>query len=71
MTQVASMAAPSWFNLNPGHCLRSKYFYKHPTPCSYFIQGREQLLRKNDKAMSFFEDQRKVQARKYAALALA
>ncbi|CAE7944032.1 casB [Symbiodinium sp. KB8] len=59
--EVASKIAPSWFNLNPAYCLRSKYFYKHEKPCTFFIQGREHVLRKSDQAMSFFEDQRPAQ----------
>lgn len=68
--QVASLAAPSWFNLNPAYCLRSKYFYKHETPCYYLVQGREHVLRKNDKAMSFFEDQRRVVKETYGRFQL-
>ncbi|CAE7407419.1 MCA1, partial [Symbiodinium sp. CCMP2456] len=59
--EVAGKIAPSWFNLNPAYCLRSKYFYKHEKPCTFFIQGREHVLRKSDQAMSFFEDQRPAQ----------
>lgn len=68
--QVAGSIAPSWFNLNPAHCLRSKYFYKHPAPCTYFMQGKEHLLRKNEKSMSFYEDQRKVVKERYFPFAL-
>eukprot|EP00439_Symbiodinium_sp_Y106_P056324 s308_g7.t2 len=59
--EVAAKIAPSWFNLNPAYCLRSKYFYKHEKPCTFFIQGREHVLRKSDQAMSFFEDPRPAQ----------
>ena len=45
--QVAAQSSPSWFNMNPAHCLRSKYFHKHEPPCYYLIQGREHVLRKN------------------------
>ena len=68
--QVAASVAPSWFNLNPAHCLRSKYFYKHSSPCTYFIQGKEQVLRKNDQSMSFYEDQRRVVKEKYGTFAI-
>ena len=47
LSQVAAKIAPSWFNLNPAYCLRSKYFYKHEKPCTFFIQGREHVLRKS------------------------
>lgn len=63
--EVAAKIAPSWFNLNPAYCLRSKYFYKHEKPCTFFIQGREHVLRKSDQAMSFFEDPRPVAKEDY------
>jgi len=63
--EVAAAIAPSWFNLNPAYCLRSKYFYKHEKPCTYLIQGREQVLRKSAEAMAFFEDQRRVAKEEY------
>jgi len=53
---VAERLPSTWFSANPVHCLRSRFFYKHNPPCSYWIRGKEHLMQKNAKALSFFED---------------
>jgi len=45
--EIAEKEPCNWFNANPVFCLRSKYFYRHGTPCSLFQPGKEYLLKKN------------------------
>ncbi|CAJ1332725.1 unnamed protein product [Effrenium voratum] len=63
--EVASSVAPSFFNLNPAFCLRSKYFYKHETPCTLLIQGREHVLKKSEASLCHFDDPRPVEKEEY------
>lgn len=52
--EFSQMAPRSWFNMNPVHCLRSKFIYKHNPPCSYYVQGKENLLQRNPAANAYF-----------------
>lgn len=45
--EKAQEIACNWFNANPMYCLRSKYFYKHSTPCMNFSIGKEHILKVN------------------------
>lgn len=39
--EVAESTPCTWFSANPIYCLRSRDFYKHDPPCSYFVEGKE------------------------------
>lgn len=52
--EVASHVACSWFNASPVHCLRSKFIYNHDPPCTYFVRGKEHLMRTNESVGMYF-----------------
>merc|ERR1712146_729162 len=52
--ECQSRQACSWFTSNPIHCLRSKDFYGHEPPCSYFLRGREHFMVDNPKIGQYF-----------------
>jgi len=47
-----------WFALNPVHCLRSRFIYKHAPPCNYCTTGLEHLLKVHKEIGLFFEDEK-------------
>jgi hypothetical protein len=47
----------SWFSANPIHCLRSKYYYAHSPPCSFYKLGKEHLQEVNPKIHCHFDDE--------------
>jgi len=51
----AKRQACSWFTANPIHCLRSKDFYKHDPPCSFFLRGREHMMERNEDINQYFQ----------------
>jgi hypothetical protein len=44
---AATTIACSWFTSNPMHCLRSKHLYKHKPAATFFVKGKEHLIRPN------------------------
>jgi len=44
---VAQEIPANYFNVNPVHCLRSKYVHHHEPPCVPYVRGKEHLLRVN------------------------
>merc|ERR1712007_282185 len=53
--EAAAKTACSWFNANHVHCLRSKYVHSQEPPCVPYVNGREDLLRRNVEAGAFFD----------------
>merc|ERR1719183_2489130 len=53
--EVAKSTAGSWFDVNPVHCLRSKYIHKHKPHCRFLSVGKDHLLQANPKIGVFFE----------------
>jgi hypothetical protein len=45
-----------WFVINPIHCLRSEFIYKHDPPCGFLHPGKDYLLRVNEDIGCFFEE---------------
>mmetsp|Transcript_81054 Transcript_81054/g.206019 ORF Transcript_81054/g.206019 Transcript_81054/m.206019 type:complete len:949 (+) Transcript_81054:80-2926(+) len=58
-TTLSSRMPCSWFTANPVHCLRSKHKYKHSPPCSFFVLGKEQYMKTNEKIGCHFEESSK------------
>mmetsp|Transcript_163213 Transcript_163213/g.518641 ORF Transcript_163213/g.518641 Transcript_163213/m.518641 type:complete len:948 (-) Transcript_163213:99-2942(-) len=58
-TTLSSRMPCSWFTANPVHCLRSKHKYKHSPPCSFFVVGKEQYMKTNEKIGCHFEESSK------------
>jgi len=54
--QLAGDVPATWFSTNPVHCLRSGSFYQHSPPCSFYVRGKEHLMRPSPKANSHFCD---------------
>ncbi|CAK9076951.1 unnamed protein product [Durusdinium trenchii] len=52
--QVAKMNPGNWFNMNPIHCLRSRYVHQHDPPCIFYQIGKEHLLEPNAKLGLFY-----------------
>lgn len=52
--EVASTNPGNWFNMNPIHCLRSRYVHKHDPPCIFYQIGKEHLLEPNPKLGLFY-----------------
>mmetsp|Transcript_65649 Transcript_65649/g.140355 ORF Transcript_65649/g.140355 Transcript_65649/m.140355 type:complete len:400 (+) Transcript_65649:3-1202(+) len=53
--EVARRRACTWFSANPVHCLRSRHIYKQDPPCSYWIRGKECLMKANPSIGTYFE----------------
>lgn len=45
----------SWFSSNPIHCLRSKYIFQDDPPQSFYVIGKEHLMKRNPKIHAWFE----------------
>mmetsp|Transcript_112717 Transcript_112717/g.323900 ORF Transcript_112717/g.323900 Transcript_112717/m.323900 type:complete len:965 (+) Transcript_112717:1-2895(+) len=53
--------AATWFNTNPVHCLRSKYFYEDEVSVDFYRLGKENTIRENPQTQTFLsQDQRSV-----------
>mmetsp|Transcript_12003 Transcript_12003/g.21271 ORF Transcript_12003/g.21271 Transcript_12003/m.21271 type:complete len:1110 (+) Transcript_12003:84-3413(+) len=63
--KCAGGIAPSFFNTNAMHCLRSKYVYKHDPPCMFYMKGKQHLLEQNKEANCYFTDSRRFAKEKY------
>eukprot|EP00440_Ansanella_granifera_P059848 gb/GFBE01064865.1/.p1 GENE.gb/GFBE01064865.1/~~gb/GFBE01064865.1/.p1 ORF type:complete len:998 (+),score=224.20 gb/GFBE01064865.1/:1-2994(+) len=55
--EVASADPCSWFSVNPVHCLRSKFVYRHSPPCSYFIAGQDHTMKVNESIGCYFAEE--------------
>lgn len=64
-SKVASLLAASYFNTNPLHCIRSRFYYKHDPPCDYYTHGKEHLLRRNEQISQFYERRTTTQKENY------
>merc|ERR1740121_2630122 len=49
--------AANYFNSNPLHALRSRYFYMHNPPVDYCRHGKEHHMRINEALGQFFADE--------------
>lgn len=54
--QCAARTPATWFSSNPVHCLRSKHIYKHDPPQTFYVNGKEHLIKKNVAIHSYFEE---------------
>merc|ERR1740138_1353186 len=54
-SKAASVLPNSYFNTNPMHCIRSRYYYFHDPPCINYVHGKEHLLKRNEKIGEFYE----------------
>merc|ERR1719223_2395158 len=54
--ECAQRLAHSWFSVNPVHCLRSKYIYRHYPPWVYSRIGNEHVLPLNPMIGAYFSD---------------
>jgi len=54
--EIAASHPMTWFSVNPVHCLRSKYIYKHNPPNIYCINGKEHLQKSNEKIGAYFQE---------------
>jgi hypothetical protein len=52
---IAKKEAKNWFTVNPVHCLRSRYVYKHEPPCTFASVGKEHLLQANPDIGCYYE----------------
>lgn len=48
--KAASGIPCTWFSANPVHCLRSNCIWRHDPPCLPFFEGKEHLLRVNERS---------------------
>lgn len=44
---AAGLTAPSFFNTNPVHCLRSIHMHRQDPPCIFYVKGKEHVLERN------------------------
>lgn len=54
--EVAKTVPGNWFTVNPTHCLRSKFVYRHSPPCSYFQPGAEKHMKINESIGCFYTE---------------
>lgn len=52
---VAREGPDSWFNVNPVHCLRSKFIHKDAPYCKWSTVGKSHLLEVNEKINCYYE----------------
>eukprot|EP00439_Symbiodinium_sp_Y106_P069553 s822_g11.t7 len=53
-SEVAKIFPGNFFNMNPVHCLRSRYLHNHQPPCIFYQIGKEHLLEPNPKLGLFY-----------------
>ncbi|CAE7752976.1 unnamed protein product [Symbiodinium sp. CCMP2592] len=53
-SEVAKIFPGNFFNMNPVHCLRSRYLHNHHPPCIFYQIGKEHLLEPNPKLGLFY-----------------
>lgn len=54
--EVAKTVPGNWFTVNPVHCLRSKFVYRHSPPCSYYRIGAEKHMKINESIGCFYTE---------------
>jgi hypothetical protein len=52
---VAAAFPATYFSTNPVHVLRSKLIYRQKPPVSFYIPGKEHMMKKNPAAGTYFE----------------
>jgi len=62
---AASVLPNSYFNTNPMHCIRSRYYYLDDPPCVYYVHGKEHLLKRNEKIGAFYERRKLTEEENY------
>merc|ERR1719440_27943 len=45
----------TWFAANPIHCLRSRYIFKHEPHCTFFVPGKQHLMRAHPEIGIYYE----------------
>jgi len=53
--EVAKTCAANFFNMNPVHCLRSKFIHKQSPPCVFYAKGKEHVLERNKDLGQYYE----------------
>eukprot|EP00930_Biecheleria_cincta_P052750 TRINITY_DN3801_c1_g1_i1.p1 TRINITY_DN3801_c1_g1~~TRINITY_DN3801_c1_g1_i1.p1 ORF type:complete len:1019 (-),score=135.26 TRINITY_DN3801_c1_g1_i1:434-3490(-) len=54
--EVAKTVPANWFSVNPTHCLRSRFIYRHSPPCSYYQPGAEKHMEVNESIGCFYTE---------------
>lgn len=51
----ASNEPCTFFTANPIHCLRSKYLQRHKHPCTYFMAGKDYLIKPSEECGVYYD----------------